>query len=159
TSYAPIRRADGTIIGCLVIGTAFNDERLTNASERTSGRILIAGVKDGDKLDIVAKSSGATPDLLAAVVASPAKDAAFKALTAGQVTDLTGLPGEFTASSVSLEGYGDGHRAVLISVNRAQGSSVVAALVWPALGVTLLGIVLVVIGAFMLDAYISRPIS
>src|SRR6185436_15825734 len=59
-SYAPIREADGSIIGAVVVGTALNDERLSVASEHTSGRMLVAAVKDGDKLDVVAKSNGAT---------------------------------------------------------------------------------------------------
>ncbi len=38
-SYAPIRSDAGQIIGAVAVGTALNDERLTNASERTSGRL------------------------------------------------------------------------------------------------------------------------
>src|SRR4051812_27128924 len=56
-SYAPIRDAAGTIVGGLAIGTALNDERLTYASERTSGRMLVAAVKDKNDLDVVAKSA------------------------------------------------------------------------------------------------------
>src|SRR5262249_6408857 len=79
-AYAPIREADGSIIGGVVAGTALNDERLSNASDKTSGRMLIAAVKDADKLDVVAKSSGVTPDLIRAVTSSPAKDAALQTL-------------------------------------------------------------------------------
>src|SRR5262249_33169979 len=56
-SYAPVRGTDGQVIGGIAIGTALNDERLTNASDRTSGRILVAAVKSGDNLDVVAKSA------------------------------------------------------------------------------------------------------
>jgi hypothetical protein len=48
-SYAPIRGADGQVIGGLAIGTSLNDERLTNASDRTSGRILIAAHADDNQ--------------------------------------------------------------------------------------------------------------
>lgn len=158
-SYAPIRGADGAIIGCVVVGTSLNDERLQNASDRTSGRILVAAVKDGDKLDMVAKSSAATPELLAAIEGGGAKDGALQALGSGQVVDLGGLPKDTVASSRALDGYGDGRRAVLVAAVRQQGAGVMAGLVWPALGVTVLGLVLVAIGAHLLDQYISRPIS
>ncbi len=158
-SYAPVRGTDGQIIGGLVVGTPLSDERLTNASDRTSGRILVTAVRDGDKLDIVAKSGGATPELLAAIAASPAKDGALQALAKGQVVDLAGLPQGYDAASAPLEGYGDGHRAVLISVSRAGAPNVLGSLIWPALGVMALGIVLVAIGGHLLDAYISQPIS
>jgi len=138
---------------------ALNDERLTNASDRTSGRILIAAVRVGDKLDVVAKSSAATPDLVSAVEAPPARDAAFQALASGQSVDLGGLPREYAASSRPLDGYGDGRRAVLIGVSRLQATGILNALIWPALGVTALGLILTAIGAHLLDAYISRPIS
>jgi hypothetical protein len=155
-SYAPIRGADGAILGGLVAGTAINNERLSRASDRTSGRILVMAVKGQSGLDVVASSSGATPELLTAISASPQP---LQALTTGQSVDLGGLPAEFTGSSRPLEGYGDGRRAVLMAVARVQNAGAQAGLVWPALGVTVLGLVLVVIGGFLLDAYISRPVS
>jgi hypothetical protein len=155
-SYAPIRGGDGQVVGALVIGTSLNDERLTNASERTSGRMLLVGVKNGDKLDVVAKSSNAAPELVSAVQSSPS---ALQSLASGQTVDLAGLPSQFAGSSRPLEGYGDGRQAVLVAAQRLQGPAVVASLVWPTLGVIALGLVLVVIGGFLLDAYISRPIS
>src|SRR5262249_47497160 len=36
-SYSAIRGTDGQVIGGVAVGTPFNDERLTDASERTSG--------------------------------------------------------------------------------------------------------------------------
>ena len=159
TSYAPIRDADGTVLGGVIVGTALNDERLNNASNRTSGRILVAAIKVGDALDIVAKSAGATPDLVAALGASPAKDAAFRALSGAQVTDIGGLSSDYTGAAQSLDGYGDGHRLVLLAITRPQGPALLATLVWPALGAIGLGLILVLAGAWTLDAYISRPIS
>jgi len=159
TSYAPIRDADGTVLGGVIVGTALNDERINNASNRTSGRILVAAAKTGETLDVVAKSSGATPELVAALVASPAKDAAFRALGGAQVTDIGGLPGGYAGAAQSLDGYGDGHRLVLLSIAKPQGPALLGALAWPALSAIGLGLVLVLAGAWMLDAYISRPIS
>jgi len=158
-SYAPIRDAGGAVIGGVVVGTALNDERLTQASDKTSGRMLVAAVKDGDKLDVVAKSTGVTPELIAGITASPAKDAALSVLTTGQVADLGGLPREDVASARPLEGYGNGRRLVLISVAKLSAPSILANLIWPALGASVLGLILVIVGAVMLDNYISRPIS
>lgn len=158
-SYAPIRGADGAVIGGIAIGTSLNNERLSNASDRTSGRTLIAAVKSGDGLDIIAKSGGATPDIMTALAAAPAKDAALKALASGQVADLGGLPKDTSASSRALDGYGDGHRAVLIAVSQVESPAAGGGLLWPVLGATVLGLILVALGGYLLDAYISRPIS
>lgn len=158
-SYAAIRDADGTVLGAVVVGTALNDERLTLASDKTSGRMIAAAVKDGDKLEMVAKSSGVTPDIVAALTASPARDGAFQALTTGQVVDLGGLPRDHVGSARALEGYGDGHRLVLIAVVKLSAPAILGGLLWPSLGAILIGLILVVIGSYFLDAYISRPIS
>jgi hypothetical protein len=158
-SYAPIREADGSVIGGVVVGTALNDARLNVASEKTSGRMLAAAVKDGDKLDVVANSNGVGSDLIAAITASPAKEAALQALGSTQVVDLGGMPRDYVASARALEGYGNGHRLVLISVVHLSAPALLSGLIWPAVGATVLGLILVVIGAWLLDAYISRPIS
>lgn len=158
-SYAPVRGADGQVVGGLVIGTSLNDERLTNASNRTSGRIVIAAVRTADGVDVVARSSNATPELVGLFASGPAKDAAVQALTTGQLLEVPGLPAAHSGSMRALEGYGNGRSALLIAIARTQAPEVVGSLVWPALGVTALGLVLVLIGGFMLDAYISRPIS
>jgi hypothetical protein len=158
-SYAPIRDTDGSVIGGVVVGTALNDERLTNASDRTSGRMLVGAVKDGDKLDVVAKSNGVGPELIAAITASPAKEAAIQALSNGQVVDLGGMPRDYVASARALEGYGNGHRLVLVSLVHLSAPAIISGLVWPAVGATVLGLILVIAGAWLLDNYISRPIS
>lgn len=158
-SYAAIRDADGSIVGAVVVGTALNDERLNLASDKTSGRMLAAAVKDGDKLEMVAKSNGVTPDLVAALTASPAKEGAFQALSTGQVVDLGGIPRDHVASARALEGYGDGRRLVLVAVVKLSAPAILSGLLWPAFGATILGIILVIIGAYFLDAYISKPIS
>jgi hypothetical protein len=158
-SYAAIREADGSIIGGIVIGTALNDERLNNASDKTSGRMLVAAVKDGDKLDVVAKSNGVGPDLITALTASPAKEGALQALATGQLVDLGGMPRDTIASARTLDGFGNGHRLVLVSVVRLAAPAILSGLVWPALGATVIGLLLVIAGSWLLDNYISRPIS
>ena len=158
-SYAPIRNADGSVLGGVVVGTALNDERLNAASDKTSGKMIAGAVKDGDKLDVVAKSAGVSPELIAAIIASPAKEAALQALASGQVVDLGGMPRDYVASARALEGYGHGHRLVLISMVHLAAPAILSGLIWPALGATVLGLMLVLAGAWLLDAYISRPIS
>ncbi|AUX25037.1 hypothetical protein SOCEGT47_055790 [Sorangium cellulosum] len=158
-SYAPVRDDAGQIVGAVAVGTALNDERLSNASERTSGRILVVAVQSGDGLDVVAKSRNASPQLVSALTASPAKDGALHALGSGRMVDLGGLPAEYRAVGQALDGYGDGRRAVLLSIAELKAPGSAGALLWPVLGVTALGLVLVVVAAYFLDAYVSRPIS
>lgn len=158
-SYATIRDGDGAILGGVVVGTALNDERLNIASDKTSGRMIAAAVRDGDKLEMVAKSNGVTPGLITAITTSPAKDGAFQALSTGQVVDLGGMPRDHVASARALEGYGTGRRLVLVAVVKLSAPAILGALIWPALGAILVGLVLVAAGAWLLDAYISRPIQ
>lgn len=158
-AFAPVRDSAGAVIGGVAVGTAFNDERLNNASTRTSGHMLAAAVQDGNRLDLVAKSKGVTGELSNALTASPAKDGVLQALVTNQVVDLGGLPHEYAASARALDGYGNGHRLVLISVARLSAPATIAALAWPSLGAIAVGLILVVAGAYFLDEYISRPIS
>lgn len=158
-SYAPVRGGEGQVVGGIVTGTTMNDERLTKASDLTSGRILAAAVPVGDDITLLAKSSGAEGAIATALESDAAKASVRQALKTGQVVDLGGLPDGFSGHTRALEGYGTGKQAALISVTAPEGQSLVASLLWPALGVILLGFVLVVIGAHLLDAYISRPIA
>ncbi|WP_437776009.1 MXAN_5187 C-terminal domain-containing protein [Sorangium sp. So ce1097] len=158
-SYAPIRSDAGQIVGAVAVGTALNDERLTNASERTSGRLLVVAMQSGDGLDVVAKSRDVPPPLVAALTASPAKDSALRALSSGRMVDIGGLSGEHSAVAHALDGYGDGRRAVLLSIAPLRTPGLAGSLLWPLLGVTALGLVLVVVAAYFLDAYISQPVS
>ncbi|KYF50966.1 MXAN_5187 C-terminal domain-containing protein [Sorangium sp. So ce854] len=158
-SYAPIRSDAGQIVGAVAVGTALNDERLTNASERTSGRLLVVAMQSGDGLDVVAKSRDVPPPLVAALTASPAKDSALRALSSGRMVDIGGLSGEYSAVAHALDGYGDGRRAVLLSIAPVRTPGLAGSLLWPLLGVTALGLVLVVVAAYFLDAYISQPVS
>jgi hypothetical protein len=156
-SYAPIRGDSGQVIGAIAIGTSINDERLSNVSDKTSGKMLFAAVKgDGGALNVVAKSRDSTPEALAAVGAS--KEAA-QALTTGQGVDVENLPHDQAGTAHDLEGYGDGKGLLVVAVTRSQTASMIAALLWPALGATILGLILVVAGGFFLGGYIQRPIS
>ena len=156
-SYAPLRDESGKVMGGVVVGTALNDERISNTSERTSGRMLVAAVKDGDKLDVVAKSNGVSPEVVAAIVA--AKQSAFAALDRSQVVDLGGLPQGQSASARALEGYGNGHRLLLVGITDQKNPAILGSLIWPAVGAIVLGLILVVAASWFLDSYMSRPIA
>jgi HAMP domain-containing protein len=108
---------------------------------------------------VVAKSGGVSRELVAAISASPAREAAVHALLTKQVVDLGGMPRDYSASARALDGYGDGHALVLVCLTRATNPLIASSLLWPALGAMIVGIILVVVGAFFLDEYVSRPIS
>jgi hypothetical protein len=48
---------------------------------------------------------------------------------------------------------------VLISIVHLSAPAILGGLIWPALGATVVGLILVLAGAWTLDNYISRPIS
>jgi len=159
TSYAPVRGADGTVVGGLVMGTAFNDGRLTAASERMSGGMVVAVVRKGDGVEVIAKTGNAPGEVLSQLTTASAKDGIAKALSSGQAVDLSGLPREYSASSRPLEGYGEGRNAAVIGIARVQSPAVLKSLLLPHLGVLGLGLILVGICAYLLDVYLSRPVA
>jgi len=158
-SFAPMRGASGEIVGVVAVGTSLNDERLNATSERTSGGALAVILKDGEELVVVAKSSGVSADVAQAFLKSPAKEGISSVLTAGQRTDVAGLPDGIDGSATALEGYGDKRRAVIVSVAKLGAPEVLSSLGWSTFFIVLLGLVLTAIGGHLLDAYISRPIS
>lgn len=158
-SYAPVRSADGAVLGGLVLGTALNDGRLGAASDRMGGGMLAAVVRKGDGVDVIAKAGSVPADVLSQLSSSSAKEGIMKALSSGQTVDLGGLPREFAASGRALEGYGDGRGAAIVGVARVEAPKVLEGLLLPNLGVLLFGLVLVGIGAYLLDVYISRPVA
>lgn len=158
-SWAIVRDADGSILGALAVGTALNDERLANVGARTSGRMLVAAVAAQGGVDVIAKSSGTPDEVSTSMAKSPAKEALTQALGSTQVIDVGGLPPGYAAASHVVGTYGDGHQLVVASVAKLQAPAMIGSLLWPAIGATLLGLVLVAVGAYLLDAYISRPIS
>ncbi len=158
-SYAPVRGEGGLVVGGVVMGTAFNDGRLNAASERMNGGMVVAVARKGDGLEIIAKTANAPGDVLPQLTAPGAKESIMKALTSGQAVDVGGLTKEFNASTRPLEGYGDGRIAAVIGVGRVQAPAVLKSLIWPSLGVLVLGLILVGISAYLLDVYISRPVA
>lgn len=158
-SYAPIRGADGKIVGALVVASELDDGRLTAVSERTSGNALVVAVKGDKGLRTVARSAAANEALVTAAGASPASDAVLKALESGETLDVSGLPSGHIGIARTLSGYGDGKRAAVIAIVKPPAKNVAFSLLWPAIAGVVLGIVLVVIAGIMLDAYLRRPIA
>ncbi len=158
TSYAPVRGEHGEVLGALVVGTPLNDERLTRTSELTSGQALMLGVVDGGKLELVAKS-GLAAGRVQEVASSPAvRDAVQGSLTSGNPNaDLE--TSNLLFGAAPLDGYGDGRRAAVIVGMPASLVDSVSSLLWPVLAVAGLGIVLVIVGGFLLGNYFSRPIA
>lgn len=158
-SYAPVRGDGGAIVGGLVIGTAFNDGRLNAASERMNGGMVVAVARKGDGLEVIAKTGNAPADALPQLTTGAGKDSVLKALTSGQAVDVAGLSKDFGATSRPLEGYGEARSAAIIGVTRVQAPAVLKSLIWPNVGVLVLGLILVGISAYLLDVYISRPVA
>jgi hypothetical protein len=158
-SYAPVRGPDGAVLGGLVLGTALNDGRLASVSERMGGGVVAAVVRKGDGVEVIAKSGNPSADALSQLSSPSAKEGLMKALSSGQTVDLGGLSKEYSASSRSLEGYGDGRGAAIVGIARVEAPQILKALLWPNLGVLVFGLVLVAISAHLLDAYISRPVA
>jgi len=157
-SYAPIRGADGKILGALVFASSLNDERLSAASDKTSGHALAVAVKGEQGLTIVAKSAMAS-GLAESLGKSPAADQALQTLSSGKTLELSGLPEGHNGIARVLDGYGDGRRAVVIAVVTPSATNVGIALLWPVAVAVFFGLILVVVGAVMFDAYLSRPLA
>lgn len=158
-SYAPVRGADGAVLGGLVLGTALNDGRLSAVSERMGSGAVAVAVRKGDAVEVIAKSGGAPGEVLPQLTSPAASEGIMKALSSGQTVDLGGLSRGFAASGRALDGYGDGRAAVVIGVTRVEAPQVLKALLWPSLGALLFGLVLVGVSAYLLDLYLSRPVA
>lgn len=159
-SYAAVRGDDGTTIGGIIIGTPLNDERLSRTSSATSGQALVFGVKGGaDKIEIIAKSEQASPDVLAIAQSAPVMEAAGGSLGTGNLNVVGQASKDYLAATAPLSGYGAGNNAVLVALVPASLVSSPVSVLWPVFAVGGLGILLVVAGGTVLGNYISTPIS
>jgi hypothetical protein len=150
-SYAPIRE-DGKVIGGLVVGTALNNERLQSTSDATSKLGIFAAVQQGDKMVVVAQSQQVNEEMTLAA------EQGSKALGTDQVIDLGGLGGQYDGAARVLSGY-DGDKTVVMAATPMKQVGSFRSLAFPLLTVLLLGLVLVGVGAHLLNNYISQPIS
>lgn len=155
-SYAPVRGDDGHLLGALIVATLVNDERMSSASDKTSGEPLLLAIKGEGGVQVIAKSANAAA--LSPTMESKNADAVAKILETGQRADITGFEEGSMAVGRPLEGYGDSRRAVVVAVVPPK-ANLAAGLLWPILGVTALGVVMVIIFASLLDLWISRPVQ
>lgn len=158
-SYAPVRGENGAIVGALVVATPLSDERLTRTSELTSGRALMLGVLNGDSMEVIAKSSEVSGPMLEASIGDKTRTAAKASTDSGNLTVVSdAMPDELFATQ-ALSGYGDGKNLILIAAVPASLVGSVNGLLWPVFAVTGMGILLVVVGGFLLGNYIQSPVS
>lgn len=157
-SYAPIRNAERAVVGALIVGSELNDDRLKETSERTSGNLLVVGLKREKDFKVIARSA-AEQALVDAVGSGSAADAANRSLETAESVDLPGLPAGYIGVARPLEGYGEKPPAVLAAVVKPPEKSAGVALLWPALVSIVVGIILVAIAGIMLDTYLRRPIA
>jgi hypothetical protein len=143
----------------LLVGTPLNDGRLQRTAELTSGTGLILGIPAGANVELKAKSTAVSPAALTAVSQSPLKEAVLATVASGHGAFIPGGQTDELLAAAPLSGYGDGKRAVLISVSPSSLIESISGLLWPVFAVTGLGILLVCLGGFLLGNYLSRPIE
>jgi methyl-accepting chemotaxis protein len=158
-SYAPVRGEGGSVVGAVVVGTPLNDERLARTSELTSGQLLVFGVLTADKqVEIVANSGRVESAVVSAANSGAVRQAAQAALANNGLNYADDVAADHLFGAAPLEGYGQSGGVVIAAVPASLVASM-SSLLWPVFGVALLGILLVVVGGFMLGNYISGPIS
>lgn len=150
-SYTPVS-LDGEVVGGIVIGTAFSDERIQTASAAGNEAGVIAAIAKGDALEPVARTKGVSEEMVAAL------PAAKQALSADSTVTVSDLPARFDGAAQALRGYG-GNAVVILAVVEGQEIGSFGSLLVPVLGVFLLGLLLVAVGAHLIDNYIAQPVS
>jgi hypothetical protein len=154
-SCAPVRGERGEVLGALVAGTPLNDERLGSISQATSGRALaVAVARDAGGLEpIAATDSGAGRPAFADAsqlgLLGQAREASGRAFFEDELTVYAAEP---------LSGYAAGGVVLLAATSQSLVPSV-PGLLWPLLGVVLLGILLCAGGATFLGNYLAEPIA
>lgn len=152
-SYAPIKNAKGKVLGGIAFGRGLL-ERLNAASQASNGTALFAVVPaGGDAMQVFARTPSATPAMEAGVPSMKA------AIGAEQSVTLSGLPPNFEGAARGLSSYGNGKQAVIsaIVVNKPVGSF---GSLLPSLALAMaLGLVLVLVGAHLVNQYIAQPIG
>ena len=155
-SYAAVRDEQGKVIGALVIGRPL-DDTLSRVSEATAGLPLVLVAPKGDDFQVVAHSAQSVPPLDESVNQT-AKDTLKNALS-HQQTDVV-RDGDLLVAVAPLPGFEDGKRALLVAAAPAslvQDPTGLALM--PTLGPLAIGLVLVIVGGWLLGNYITRPIN
>ncbi len=153
-SFAPVVEG-GVVKGAIVIGTTLNDE-LSRVSDATTGRPLFLFVPGAKEPSMAAHSTNAA-ESLSKTVEETAKGAITGAITTGHSVVVPA--GEILVAAAPLEGFADGKRGAIVAAAPSSLIDDAASIPYPIIGVTGLGILLVVVGGWLLGNYISRPVN
>jgi len=155
-SYVAVHDSSGAIIGALVAGRPLNDT-LSRVCEATTGRALDLIVPKGDGFDVVGHSAIESKPLDESISAG-AKDMLKNALAHQQTDNVR--DGDLLVAAAPLPSFEDGKRALLVAAAPASLIADPSGLaLLPIFGAVLLGIILVIVGGWLLGAYITRPIN
>ncbi|HEY8087812.1 MAG TPA: hypothetical protein VIF09_08205, partial [Polyangiaceae bacterium] len=155
-SYVAVHDSNGSIIGALVAARPLNDT-LSRVSEATTGRALALVVPKGDGFDVVAHSAQESKPLDDAV-AGAAKDMLKNALAHQQTDNVR--EGDLLVAASPLPSFEDGKRALLVAAAPASLIADPSGLaLLPIFGAVAVGIILVIVGGWLLGNYVTRPIN
>jgi hypothetical protein len=154
-SVAPVVEK-GELKGAIAVGTTLNDA-LTRVSDATTGHaVLLVVPQKGGELAIAAHSSQSN-DTLSQMAAGSFKAGIQSTIDSGHtaVLDENGT----IAAAAPLEEFGDGKHGVMVAGLPDALVENAGSLPVPIFFAMGLGIVLVVMGGWLLGNYISRPIN
>jgi hypothetical protein len=156
-SCAPVRGETGEVLGALVAGAPLNDERLGAISQSTSGLSLAVAVsRDGAGVELIASAEGGAGS-------SPFGAASERGLLGQAAAALSAGRAFFedegaVYAAEPLSGY-DAEGVLLLAAASQSLVPSVPGLLWPLLGVVVLGILLSAAGATVLGNYLAEPIA
>jgi hypothetical protein len=155
-TYAAVRDDQARVVGAIVIGRPLNDV-LSRVSESTTGRPLVIAVPKGDGFQVVAHSALQAASLDDSV-GKGAKEMLKNAL-AHQQTDVV-RDGEMLVAASPLPAFEEGTHSLLVGAAPASLIEDPTGLaLMPIFGAVAMGIVLVIVGGWLLGNYITRPIN
>ncbi len=156
-SYVVVRDEQAKTIGALVIGRPL-DDTLSRVSEATaSGRPLILVAPKADGFQVVAHSAQTAPGLDDSINKA-AKDTLNNSLS-HQETDVV-RDGDLLIAGSPLPAFEDGKRALIVAASPGALIPDPTGLVLvPTFGALAIGLVLVIVGGWLLGNYITRPIN
>lgn len=156
-SFAAVRDAGNKVVGAIVLGVPLDDGALSRISDNSSGRPIALAVQTEAGFEVIAKSGTTTP-ALAAAPGQAMKPSVTTTLGVPRAQRLSGAPAGYEAAGVALGGFGDGKRAAVISFSPVALVESVTAVLWPILGATALGLVMVALAGFLVGGYFTAPI-
>lgn len=155
-AYAPVRDESGAVVGLVAGGLPLSDELSRVAEETTGHGVKLVVLKD-DELQVAA-SSAVVSEALEAAIHGPAKDSVKTAFESGHPTTISVDNDIITATPVT--GRASKARVAIVTASPSSRIESIDSKILPAiLGVTVLGLILVVASGWFLGTYISRPIN